>query len=206
MGECHSGVGFSTARTSIHVLSIATSALVEALVDTLLGLDSRSPHGAASLIARANASGRSLVCGLRMEQRAILQHPDLGWFLIHGDFNSEGIPLIVWPTNAEQPVNAALLSSGSHPVVIELLQVHSHSIFTVHHIMTLAPGPHRPTNRAFAITGAVEDASAEFAEVFKAAPGARGAILRINTVKMAVALRAARAGEAGDELKRLAAF
>lgn len=56
------------------------------------------------------------------------------------------------------------------------------------------------------ITGTVEDASAEFAAVFKDARGARGAILRTNAVKLAAALRAARAGEVGDELIRLAAF
>ncbi|KAJ7099788.1 hypothetical protein C8R44DRAFT_859458 [Mycena epipterygia] len=189
---------------------IATPALVEALVDTLLSLEQPLPFVFAlggklaalppALIARANASGRGLVCGFWVEQRAILQHPGLGWFLTHGGFNSvseslsQGIPLIVWPTNAEQPVNAALLSSGPHPVAIELLQVRTGPQLGP----SLRGGP--------TITGTVEDASAEFAATFKAARGARGAILRTNAVEMAAALRAARAGEAGDELKRLAAF
>ncbi|KAJ7920627.1 hypothetical protein B0H13DRAFT_1867356 [Mycena leptocephala] len=189
---------------------IATPALVEALVDTLLGLEQPLPFVFAlggklaalppALIARANASGRGLVCDFWVEQRAILQHRALGWFLTHGGFNSvseslsQGIPLIVWPTNAEQPVNASLLSSGPHPVAIELLQVRTGPQLGP----SLRGGP--------TITGTVEDASAEFTAVFKTARGSRGAILRANAAKMAAALRAARAGEVGDELKRLAAF
>jgi hypothetical protein len=36
---------------------------------------------------------------------------------------TRGIPLIVWPAGAEQPVNAAFLSTGPNPVAIELFQV-----------------------------------------------------------------------------------
>jgi hypothetical protein len=56
------------------------------------------------------------------------------------------------------------------------------------------------------ITGTVEDATAEFKAVFEAARGQKGAILTENATKMARALRVARAGEASEELIRLAHF
>ncbi|KAJ7141551.1 hypothetical protein C8R46DRAFT_1200689 [Mycena filopes] len=116
----------------------ATPQLIETLLDTLLALDHPFPFilglggQMASLpqplIQRVNATAKGLICDFWVEQRAVLQHPPLGWFLTHGGFNSitealtQGIPLIIWPTGAEQPVNAALLSAAPHPVAIELLQ------------------------------------------------------------------------------------
>jgi hypothetical protein len=108
-------------------------------------------------------------------------------------------------------VNAALLPSVL-TVAIELLQVcFSLKFFPSRHSPTLAQiltGPQLgPSLRGGpTITGTVEDASAEFTAVFRAARGSRGAILRANAVKMAAALRAAREGAVGDELKRLALF
>ncbi|KAJ7891940.1 hypothetical protein B0H14DRAFT_3428366 [Mycena olivaceomarginata] len=98
---------------------IATPQLIEALMASL-------PK---DLTERVNASGRGLVCDFWVEQQAILQHRALGWFFTHGGFNSvtesltRGIPLIVWPSGAEQPVNAAFLSTGQNPVAIELFQI-----------------------------------------------------------------------------------
>ncbi|KAJ7088118.1 hypothetical protein C8R44DRAFT_991172 [Mycena epipterygia] len=189
---------------------VATPALVEALMDTLLSIEQPLPFVFAlggklatlppALVARANASGRGLVCEFWVEQRAILQHAALGWFLTHGGWNSvsdslsQGIPLIVWPTNAEQPVNAALLSSGPHPVAIELVQVRT--------------GPQvAPSLRGGApILGTPEAAAAEFKAVFAAARGERGASLRANAVGMKAALRKAREGEVGGEIGRLVTF
>ncbi|KAJ7450898.1 hypothetical protein FB451DRAFT_1410211 [Mycena latifolia] len=189
---------------------VATPQLIEALVDTLLALETPFPFVFAlggrmaslpdELIERVNSSGRGLICKFWVEQRAILQHAAVGWFLTHGGWNSiseslcQGVPLIVWPTNAEQPVNAALLSSGPNPVAIELIQVRTGTQLAP----SLRGGPK--------ITGTVEDASAEFKAVFEDARGAKGAILIGNAAKMAAALREARAGEASDELVRLARF
>ncbi|KAJ6571464.1 hypothetical protein B0H19DRAFT_1130031 [Mycena capillaripes] len=189
---------------------VATSELIEALVNTLLDLEKPFPFIFAlggmmaklpkDLIERVNSSGKGLVCDFWVDQRAILRYGAVGWFLTHGGFNSvaeslsQGIPLIVWPVSAEQPLNAALLASEPNPVAIELLQIRT--------------GPQRgPSLRGGpTITGTVPDASEEFRATFEAARGARGAVLRANATKMAKDLRAARAGEAAKELDRLAAF
>ncbi|KAJ7433431.1 hypothetical protein B0H11DRAFT_760755 [Mycena galericulata] len=189
---------------------IATPELVEALITTLLDLENPFPFVFAlgaklatlpkELIERVNSSGKGLICGFWVEQRAILQHGGVGWVLTHGGFNtvteslSQGIPLIVWPINAEQPVNAALLACEPAPVAIELLQVRN--------------GPHRgpPLRGGPAITGTVKDASEEFRATFEAARGVKGTVLTKNAQNMARALREARLGEASQELIRLAAF
>ncbi|KAJ7447918.1 hypothetical protein B0H11DRAFT_2082010 [Mycena galericulata] len=190
---------------------ITTPELVEALVTTLLDLENPFPFifvlGAKlatlpkELVERVNTSGRGLVCGFWVEQRAILQHGAVGWILTHGGFNtvtealSQGIPLIVWPINAEQPVNAALLTSEPTPVAFEFFQVRQ--------------GPQRgPPLRspALKITGTVEDAAAEFKATLEAARGARGAVLTRNARDMARKLREARDGQAREEITRLAAF
>ncbi|KAJ7464585.1 hypothetical protein FB451DRAFT_1490106 [Mycena latifolia] len=155
---------------------IATPELIAALLDTPLALDKPFPFIFAlggrmaslpkDVIDRVNSSGRGLVCDFWVEQRAILQHNAVGWFLTHGGYNSiseslsQGIPLIVWPVTGEAPINAALLSSGPNPVAIELMQVRT--------------GPQRgPSLRGGPpITGTVADASAEFRAAFEAARGA----------------------------------
>ncbi|KAJ6534594.1 hypothetical protein DFH09DRAFT_1284111 [Mycena vulgaris] len=188
----------------------ATPELIEGLVNTLLTLDNPFPFifVAASrmaslpqeLIKRVHSSGKGLVCDFWVEQRAILQHAAVGWFLTHGGFNSlseslsQGIPLIVWPVGAEQPINAALISSGPNPVGIELLQVRTGRQLAP----SLRGGP--------PITGTLEDATEELKAAFDAARGPSGAILRENAAKMARALRQARDGEALDEILRLARF
>ncbi|KAJ7174036.1 hypothetical protein C8R43DRAFT_634845 [Mycena crocata] len=189
---------------------VATPELIEALINTLLQLEQPFPFVfalggmmaslPAELIQQVNISSKGLICAFWVEQRAILQHGAVGWFLTHGGFNSlsealsQGIPLIIWPTGAEQPVNAALFSSGPNPVAIELMQIRT--------------GPQRgPSLRNdHNITGTVEDASKEFKTVFDDARGIRGSVLKVNALKMAKALREARMGEASDEVMRLAKF
>ncbi|KAJ7174033.1 hypothetical protein C8R43DRAFT_634784 [Mycena crocata] len=189
---------------------IATPELIKALMNTLLQLEKPFPFvfalgGAlaslpADIIQRVNSSGKGLICDFWVEQRAILQHGAVGWFLTHGGYNSvteslsQGIPLIVWPAGAEQPTIAAFFSSEPNPVAIELMQVRT--------------GPQRgPSLRGGpTITGTVEDASKEFNAVFNDARGVRGAILKENAAAMAKALREARVGEASEELVRLAKF
>jgi hypothetical protein len=73
---------------------VATPQLIEALVDTLLALETPFPFVFSlggkmaslpdALIERVNASGKGLICKFWVEQRAILQHAALGWFLTHG--------------------------------------------------------------------------------------------------------------------------
>ncbi|KAJ7806641.1 hypothetical protein B0H14DRAFT_3767620 [Mycena olivaceomarginata] len=201
---------------AVHVLCgrfffpIATPQLIEALVNTLLALEKPFPFIFAlggkmaslpkDLTERVNASGRGLVCDFWVEQQAILQHRALGWFFTHGGFNSvtesltRGIPLIVWPSGAEQPVNAAFLSTGQNPVAIELFQIRTGPQLAP----SLRGGP--------TITGTVEDATKEFREVFDTARGKRGEALKANALRMARAIREARTGECADEIIRLARF
>ncbi|KAF7333107.1 hypothetical protein MVEN_02376100 [Mycena venus] len=189
---------------------VATPHLLEALVNTLLDLEQPFPFVFAlgsemaslppELIARINASGRGLACDFWVEQRAILQHGAVGWFLTHGGFNSmtealtQGIPLIIWPVGGEQPVNAAFFSTGPNPVAIELFQIRAGA--------QLGSSLHSDAK----ITGTVEDASEEFKAIFSAARCARGEGLKANVAKLSIALREARAGEAAEELARLAKF
>ncbi|KAJ7820368.1 hypothetical protein B0H13DRAFT_1660912 [Mycena leptocephala] len=189
---------------------VATPQLVEALLDTLLTLESPFPFifslGGqmaslpADLIHRVNASGKHLICDFWVEQRALLQHGAVGWFLTHGGFNSvsesltQGIPLIIWPVGGEQPINGAFLSAEPNPVAIELFQVRTGP--------QLGPSLHSNAE----ITGTVQAASEEFKATFAAVRGARGAILRANAEKMALALREARVEEAAEEFKRLINF
>ncbi|KAJ7915931.1 hypothetical protein B0H13DRAFT_2452325 [Mycena leptocephala] len=189
---------------------VATPQLVEALVTTLLELEQPLPFifalGSAmaslpaDLIQRVNASGKGLICGFWVEQLAILQHGGVGWFLTHGGFNSvtesftQGIPLIIWPVGAEQPVNAAMLSAEPNPLAIELLQIRAGP--------QIAPSLHSDVK----ITGTVQDASEEFKATFAAARGDKGARLQENVAKMSKALKEARAGEAREELMRLVKF
>ncbi|KAJ7913727.1 hypothetical protein B0H13DRAFT_1612277, partial [Mycena leptocephala] len=189
---------------------VATPQLVEALLDTLLTIESPFPFifslGGqmaslpADLIQRVNNSGKGLICDFWVEQRALLQYGAVGWFLTHGGFNSisesltQGIPLIIWPVGAEQPINAAFLSAEPSPVAIELFQVRTGPQL----------GPSLHTNAE--ITGTVPAASEEFKATFAAARGERGAILRANAEKMALALREARGVETSNEFRRLINF
>ncbi|KAJ7916631.1 hypothetical protein B0H13DRAFT_1871088 [Mycena leptocephala] len=165
---------YLTAKSGRCGFPVATLQLIEALVDTLLALDTPFPFIFAlggkmaflpdALVERVSASGRGLVCKFLVEQRAILQHAALGWFLTHGGWKLPlaGHPAIIWPMNSEQPVNAALLALSVHPVAIELMQVRTG--------MQLAPALRGgPT-----IAGTVADASAEFKAAFDAALCAGG--------------------------------
>ncbi|KAJ7049078.1 hypothetical protein C8F01DRAFT_1266117 [Mycena amicta] len=184
---------------------IATPKHVEALIDTLLSLDNPVPFvfalaGAmASLpqevINRVNSSGKGLICNFWVEQRAILQHEALGWFLTHGGYNSvteslvEGIPMIIWPAGSEQPVNAAFFSAEPNPIRTGV-QI----------------GPSLRHGDAVKITGTVEDAVEEFKRVFADARGEKGQRIRANVQRMAKVVREGRAGEAAQEVERLAVF
>ncbi|KAJ7464579.1 hypothetical protein FB451DRAFT_1179700 [Mycena latifolia] len=144
---------------------VVTLELIIALVDTLLALEKPFPFifGWGDVIERIKSSGKGLVCDFWVDQRAILQHAAVGRFLTHGGYNSiseaisQGIPLIMWPIDAEQLINAVLLSSGPNPVAVELMQVRT--------------GPQRgPSLRGGpTVIGTVEDASAEFKALLEVA-------------------------------------
>ncbi|KAF8184335.1 hypothetical protein K438DRAFT_1837898 [Mycena galopus ATCC 62051] len=201
---------FSSCSPRSFFFPVATPQLVEALLDTLLTLERPFPFifslGGqmaslpADLIQHVNDSGKGLICDFWVEQRALLQHGAVGWFLTHGGFNSvsesltQGIPLIIWPVGAEQPINAAFLSAEPSPVAIELFQVRT------------GPQLGLSLHSNEQITGTVQAASEEFKATFAAARGSRGAILRANAEKMALALREARVGEASEEFRRLINF
>jgi hypothetical protein len=75
---------------------VATPQLVEALLDTLLTIESAFPFifslGGqmaslpADLIQGVNDSRKGLICDFWVEQRALLQYGAVGWFLTHGGF------------------------------------------------------------------------------------------------------------------------
>ncbi|KAF7316044.1 hypothetical protein MIND_00122100 [Mycena indigotica] len=193
---------------------VATPKHVEALVETLLTLEPAFPFIFAlgsswsqaaissSLIERVNSSGKGLICTSWVQQRAILQHDAVGWFLTHGGFNSIteamtlGMPMIIWPVAAEQPGNALSFSSEPNPVAIELLQIRTGA----------QVGPSLRFGDSVNITGTVEDAVAEFKAVFAEARGAKGKMLRENAERLRNTVQMGRTNESAEEIKRLAAF
>ncbi|KAJ6502786.1 hypothetical protein C8R47DRAFT_1193106 [Mycena vitilis] len=168
---------------------VATPELLEALINTLLELEhpfpfifalgSKMASLPAELIQRVNDSGKGLICDFWVEQRAILHHRGVGWFLTHGGFNPhdssvsesllQNVPLIVWPVRTGPQLGPSLHTDAK-------------------------------------ITGTVEDATEEFRATFAAARGARGAVLQANAARMAAALKEERAGQAAEEIRRLASF
>ncbi|KAI8969573.1 hypothetical protein BD414DRAFT_259276 [Trametes punicea] len=63
-------------------------------------------------------------------QQMILEHPATGWILAHGGHNGvteaicAGVPLIVWPFDADQPLNAVHISDNLQ-IGYELIEVRS---------------------------------------------------------------------------------
>ncbi|CAK5267059.1 unnamed protein product [Mycena citricolor] len=186
---------------------VETPQLVEAMVDVLLSLDAAIPFifvlagKMAALpketIDRIHASGRGIVCAHWVDQKAVLKSGTIGWFLTHGGYNSltealsQGIPLIFWPIGAEQAVNAATLSTGPHPIGIELFQMNTP--------MKSFKAPN--------ITGTIEDAKAEFLQVFMDVKESRGETLKRHATQIGDAWREERKnGEPVKEIARLTRF
>ncbi|KAL7281193.1 hypothetical protein ACG7TL_004501 [Trametes sanguinea] len=67
------------------------------------------------IVNKVKAYGKGLLSQWSPQQ-TILEHPATGWIVTHGGHNSviesisAGVPLIVWPFNADQPLNAVRIS------------------------------------------------------------------------------------------------
>lgn len=88
-------------------------------------------------------------CSGWFDQISLLSHPATGWLMCHAGWNSicealvRGVPLITWPFLADQPVNAALVSTGTPQLGFELLEVRTNGR---NQSKQLTPGP--PGHRA----------------------------------------------------------
>ncbi|EIW63502.1 UDP-Glycosyltransferase/glycogen phosphorylase [Trametes versicolor FP-101664 SS1] len=77
--------------------------------------------------ARIEAYGNAIVSDW-VPQQALLGHLAIGWYLTHGGHNgnmesiTSGVPMIVWPIDADQPLNAIHLTEGLN-VAYELIEV-----------------------------------------------------------------------------------
>jgi hypothetical protein len=194
---------------SSHFFPVNTPEYVEALLDTLTGLEfpfivalggpSAANSFPAEAISRINASGKGLIPNGWVDQRGILQHPSTGWFLTHAGWNSiseslaQGVPMICWPmSHGDQFMDAALLSTREEPVAFELLQIR----------MNEARGP--PRRGGERIKGDVEDVKKEMKDVLEKARGAEGLELRKHAQSLALRLRNERDGIAEEVIRELA--
>ncbi|KAI5117421.1 hypothetical protein M0805_004052 [Coniferiporia weirii] len=114
-------------------------------------------------------------------QQMILHHEACGWFVSHCGHNSvmealtEGIPLICWPFEIDQPINAANISL-THNAGYELLEVRTgHGLRPLHRLEGRAP------------EGTIAAVRREAAEVFTKARGEDGAEKRANAQRLAKA-------------------
>ncbi|KAI5117422.1 hypothetical protein M0805_004053 [Coniferiporia weirii] len=116
-----------------------------------------------------------------LPQQMILHHEACGWFVTHCGHNSvmealtEGIPLICWPFEVDQPINAANISL-THNAGYELLEVRTgHGLRPLHRLGGRAP------------EGTIAAVRREAAEVFTKARGKDGAEKRANAQRLAKA-------------------
>ncbi|KAM5530978.1 hypothetical protein V8D89_015360 [Ganoderma adspersum] len=117
-------------------------------------------------------------------QQQVLDHPAVGWCLSHGGHNGTletiiaGIPLILWPISAEQPINAIYLTDHLN-VAYELIEVRNGS----------GLGPiYRNGKKP---TGTIDAVKAEMHNVLDRAFGEDGGKKRENVRALQKTLRAA---------------
>ncbi|KAI5117423.1 hypothetical protein M0805_004054 [Coniferiporia weirii] len=147
---------------------------------------------------KVTASGLGLMSSW-LPQQLILHHEACGWFVTHCGHNSvmealtEGIPLICWPFEIDQPINAANISL-THNAGYELLEVRTgHGLRPLHRLGGRAP------------EGTIAAVRREAAEVFTKARGEDGAEKRANAQKFAKAFAQywEEGGEGWKELKKV---
>ncbi|PAV16812.1 UDP-Glycosyltransferase glycogen phosphorylase [Pyrrhoderma noxium] len=124
-------------------------------------------------LERINSSGLAY-CSKWMPQTEILRHEACGWFMTHCGQNSAteslsaGVPMICCPFDADQPMNAASLTS-THDVAYELFELRSgEGLRPIHRLGNRSP------------EGTVDSAQREFRDVLAKARGDDGARKRAN--------------------------
>ncbi|KIK52865.1 glycosyltransferase family 1 protein [Collybiopsis luxurians FD-317 M1] len=114
-------------------------------------------------------------------QQVILEHEVTGWFLTHGGWNSimeafeSKIPLIIWPINGDQPLNAANLTL-IHKAAFELIEVRGGEDGTKP-LLRFKDTEYTPS---FTIEGVKE----EFIGVLEKIKGEEGQVVRKNFEKL----------------------
>ncbi|KAF8528529.1 hypothetical protein BU17DRAFT_80977 [Hysterangium stoloniferum] len=143
---------------------------------------------------KIEASGLGLLSPW-MPQQLILKHQATGWFLTHCGNNStmealsEGIPMIAWPVDGDQPPAAARLTLMLD-VAFELFEVRTGKYC------------HKPLYRGFVRIGTAEALENELRGVFRDARGAVGERKRKNVHRIRDAMKVAW-NEEGDALREL---
>jgi len=156
-------------------------------------------HGAPTATIPAEVSAKTKASGIGMlspwtPQQRILSHPATGWFLSHCGQNSvtealtQGIHMIAWPMDADQPSNAARLSL-TLDVAFELIEIR-----TGHGL--------KPLFRGITPKGTIDAVESEFYEVFRNAKGPVGHRKRQNAHVLRDAM-IAELVEDGDNMKNL---
>ncbi|GJJ12777.1 hypothetical protein Clacol_007022 [Clathrus columnatus] len=133
--------------------------------------DARPPIPA-SLRVKLEASDNVLISAWA-PQNLILGHKATAWFLTHCGQNSvleslsHGIPMIAWPVDADQPMNAMYVGDLKHKVGYELLEV-------------LQRDESKPLYRGYTPSGTLNAIEEEFRTVLQNAFGRDGAMKRRN--------------------------
>ncbi|KAF8528370.1 hypothetical protein BU17DRAFT_61044 [Hysterangium stoloniferum] len=142
---------------------------------------------------KVQASGTGLLSPWA-PQHLILDHRTTGWFLTHCGHNSvmealgQGIPLIAWPINADQPTNAARLSFVD--LAFELFE-------------TRVELGLKPLHRGVQPTGTREAIEHEMRKTLQDARGRIGERKRRNVHAVRDAIQGGWSEDNGDALKQL---
>ncbi|CDO77372.1 hypothetical protein BN946_scf184787.g21 [Trametes cinnabarina] len=108
-------------------LAAALDLLVEQKIPFIMSRPSAAAKLSDDLIQRLSGNP-DIYLGNWLPQQAILDHPATGWCLTHGGHNTVlecihfGIPMMIWPITADQPVNAVHLSYNAK-MAYELIEV-----------------------------------------------------------------------------------
>ncbi|KAF8577033.1 glycosyltransferase family 1 protein [Ramaria rubella] len=155
--------------------------------------EAQVPEGLADKVKKSGLGLLAKWC----PQQTILNHPATGWILTHCGQNgvtealTQGIPMIAWPIDADQPANAAYLTLDLD-VAFELIEGR-----TGHGL--------KPLHRGVTPKGTIEAVAAEARDVFQRARGPEGLRKRKNAEKLRDDMRK-EWEEGGNALKNLRKF